>query len=230
MALPTGTPYRDQPGRGRSGTSRRLRQGAPPMLTPDDAKATATTAYMFCLPLVLGYVRLWHEAIEPSSSCFTGGFGRWSSPPAESSSRAVSAWFDLRHTACSVGCGAAPEGRLCSVRPGDRGGAPSGTSRTTTSSAVMISGRRRPGRCCSRDPTVKTERFRRPCPGWACPLGATGRRTVSVRTPTAHAATLAGRWQRFAGIANARRPCGDLRPASVPRSRRIRIVVNRPIP
>ena len=128
------------------------------------------------------------------------------------------------------GVGPLPRAGCVRSDPATGGGAPSGTSRTTTSSAVMISGRRRPGRCCSRDPTVKTERFRRPCPGWACPLGATGRRTVSVRTPTAHATTLAGRWQRFAGMANARRPCGDLRPASVPRSRRIRIVVNRPIP
>mgnify|MGYP001813286504 FL=1 len=108
------------------------------MLTPHDAKATATTAYVFCLPLVLGYMRLWHEAIEPSSPCFTGGFGRWSPPPAESSPTAVSAWLDLRHTACSVGCGAASNGRFRSVRIVDLWGQVAGDVQLDSGEARVI--------------------------------------------------------------------------------------------
>jgi hypothetical protein len=46
-------------------------------LTPNRARAIATTAYLFTYPLVMNYRGMYRQAIDPSSSAFSGGFGTW---------------------------------------------------------------------------------------------------------------------------------------------------------
>ena len=43
--------------------------------TPAEVKAIATSAYIFLTPLVTNYVRMYREAIDPSSPDYCGGFG-----------------------------------------------------------------------------------------------------------------------------------------------------------
>ena len=76
-------------------------------LTPAEAKAIATAAYIFLTPLVSNYVDMYDEAIVPASRRCGGGLGRWlhrrTSPTTESGLAAThstwlhsSAWLDLR--------------------------------------------------------------------------------------------------------------------------------------
>jgi hypothetical protein len=76
-------------------------------LTPRQARAVATTAYLFAYPLVMNYRRLYLQAVDPLSSEFSGGFGTWrhtivseprTSGPGRPREDAVysSIWLDLR--------------------------------------------------------------------------------------------------------------------------------------
>ncbi len=46
-------------------------------LTPSEAKAIAKEAYIFTYPLVMYYRTMYLQAIDTSSSSYSGGFGRW---------------------------------------------------------------------------------------------------------------------------------------------------------
>jgi hypothetical protein len=46
-------------------------------LTPSRARAIATTAYLFAYPLVKRYQDMYRQAINVSSSTYSGGFGTW---------------------------------------------------------------------------------------------------------------------------------------------------------
>ena len=46
-------------------------------LTPSRARAIATTAYLFAYPLVKRYQDMYRQAIDVSSSTYSGGFGTW---------------------------------------------------------------------------------------------------------------------------------------------------------
>jgi hypothetical protein len=46
-------------------------------LTPSRARAVATTAYLFCFPLVMNYRDMYRHAIDTASPTHSSGFGRW---------------------------------------------------------------------------------------------------------------------------------------------------------
>ena len=98
-------------------------------LTPAEAKAIATSAYIFLTPLVLNYVDMYDEAIAPSSRRHRG-FGRWlhrrTSPPPESDLAATSstwlhssAWLDLRPEPWVVAAPTMEAGRACTLQTTD---------------------------------------------------------------------------------------------------------------
>lgn len=46
-------------------------------LSTRQARAIAASGYVFLIPLVVGYARLYAETVDSSSPVFGGGFGRW---------------------------------------------------------------------------------------------------------------------------------------------------------
>ncbi|MFA9564988.1 MAG: DUF1254 domain-containing protein [Acidimicrobiales bacterium] len=76
-------------------------------MTPSRAKAVAQIAYLFTFPLVMNYREMYRQAVDASSSSFSGGFGTWRQvAPTESGSGGVAGpsggalqsmvWLDLR--------------------------------------------------------------------------------------------------------------------------------------
>jgi len=76
-------------------------------LTPQGARAVASMAYLFTFPLVMNYRDMYRQAIDFSSSAFSGGFGTWrqthtSQPRTSGAGRPredvvhSSIWLDLR--------------------------------------------------------------------------------------------------------------------------------------
>ena len=76
-------------------------------LSREGARAIAQSGYVFLFPLVANYAAMYAEAIDPSSTRFAGGFGRWThrrhaasleSEVAEShvTDLSSSAWLDVR--------------------------------------------------------------------------------------------------------------------------------------
>jgi len=85
-------------------------------MTPQRARATATTAYLFTYPLVMNYRAMYRRAIDTSSGVFSGEFGTWShtvvtEPRRTGSGRPKedaaysSIWLDLRSEPwrCAIG-------------------------------------------------------------------------------------------------------------------------------
>jgi hypothetical protein len=80
------------------------------------ARAVAASAYLFTYPLLMNYRDMYRQAVDPSSSVFSGGFGTWRhrvvrEPRASGSGRPredvlhSSLWLDLRSEPwwCTVG-------------------------------------------------------------------------------------------------------------------------------
>lgn len=76
-------------------------------MTPSRAESVAQMAYVFAFPLVMTYREMYRQAVDASSSSFSGGFGTWRQvAPTESGSGEVvgpsrsaiqsTVWLDLR--------------------------------------------------------------------------------------------------------------------------------------
>lgn len=69
-------------------------------MTPAEARAISRSAYIFVFPLVRSYVSMYEQAVDPSSSRYRGGFGRWSHDRTATTSHLTtvhsSIWLDLR--------------------------------------------------------------------------------------------------------------------------------------
>lgn len=99
-------------------------------MTPGEAKAIAKTAFIFAVPLVVNYVRMYRETIDPSSPCRSGGFGHWvhrrtttttetDRATAHATSLHSSAWVDLRSQPWVFSVPAGEAGRPYIVRTTD---------------------------------------------------------------------------------------------------------------
>ena len=100
------------------------------MVTPADAKAIATSAYIFLAPLVTNYAAMHREAIDPSSPLYSGGFGQWlhhrTATTRETNCASThstwlhsSAWTDLRSEPWVFSIPPTQSGRAYEVRTSD---------------------------------------------------------------------------------------------------------------